>query len=104
MEKRGVVLLLLFYLVLPAVQAAVYVLHVAGQSLDGSIADRPGRPLSLSGDQSMILTHGLRAAFCLAEPLVDTQLPGHVPRDPRETLRPLPRVCVRANHNAPRRR
>ena len=32
------------------------------QSLDGSIADRPGRPLSLSGSQSMILTHGLRAS------------------------------------------
>lgn len=32
------------------------------QSLDGSIADRPGRPLSLSGAQSLVLTHGLRAA------------------------------------------
>ena len=32
------------------------------QSLDGSIADRPGRPLTLSGSQSMILTHGLRAS------------------------------------------
>lgn len=32
------------------------------QSLDGSIADRPGRPLSLSGSQSMMLTHGLRAS------------------------------------------
>ena len=32
------------------------------QSLDGSIADRPGRPLSLSGSQSMTLTHGLRAS------------------------------------------
>jgi GTP cyclohydrolase II len=32
------------------------------QSLDGSIADRPGRPLALSGSQSMALTHGLRAA------------------------------------------
>ncbi len=32
------------------------------QSLDGSIADRPGRPLSLSGSQSMILTHGLRSS------------------------------------------
>ena len=32
------------------------------QSLDGSITDRPGRPLSLSGSQSQILTHGLRAA------------------------------------------
>ncbi|MCL4500893.1 MAG: RibD family protein [Deltaproteobacteria bacterium] len=32
------------------------------QSLDGSIADRPGRPLSLSGSQGMILTHGLRAS------------------------------------------
>jgi len=31
------------------------------QSLDGSIADRPGRPLSLSGDRSMLLTHALRA-------------------------------------------
>jgi GTP cyclohydrolase II len=31
------------------------------QSLDGSIADRPGRPLALSGDQSMIFTHSLRA-------------------------------------------
>ena len=32
------------------------------QSLDGSIADRPGRPLTLSGAQSMILTHGLRSS------------------------------------------
>jgi riboflavin-specific deaminase-like protein len=32
------------------------------QSLDGSIADRPGRPLTLSGPQAMALTHGLRAA------------------------------------------
>ncbi len=31
------------------------------QSLDGSIADRAGRPLALSGDQSMIFTHSLRA-------------------------------------------
>ncbi len=31
------------------------------QSLDGSIADRPGRPLALSGSQSMIFTHCLRA-------------------------------------------
>ncbi len=31
------------------------------QSLDGSIAERPGWPLSLSGDQSMVLTHRLRA-------------------------------------------
>ena len=30
------------------------------QSLDGSIADRPGRPLALSGPQAMALTHGLR--------------------------------------------
>ena len=32
------------------------------QSLDGSISDRPGRPLPLSGEQSMALTHRLRAA------------------------------------------
>ncbi|MEJ2672041.1 MAG: GTP cyclohydrolase II, partial [Deltaproteobacteria bacterium] len=32
------------------------------QSLDGSIADRPGRPLALSGSQSMAMTHGLRAS------------------------------------------
>lgn len=32
------------------------------QSLDGSIADRPGRPLALSGSQSRAMTHGLRAA------------------------------------------
>ncbi|MEW6659872.1 MAG: RibD family protein [Thermodesulfobacteriota bacterium] len=32
------------------------------QSLDGSIAARPGRPLALSGSQSLALTHGLRAA------------------------------------------
>jgi GTP cyclohydrolase II len=32
------------------------------QSLDGSIADRPGRPLALSGPQAMALTHGLRAS------------------------------------------
>lgn len=37
MKKRGIALLVLFYLVLPAVQATVYILHVAGQSLDGSI-------------------------------------------------------------------
>jgi GTP cyclohydrolase II len=32
------------------------------QSLDGSIADRPGHPLALSGAQSMTLTHALRSA------------------------------------------
>ncbi len=32
------------------------------QSLDGSIADRVGHPLPLSGSQSMALTHRLRAA------------------------------------------
>jgi GTP cyclohydrolase II len=32
------------------------------QSLDGSIADRPGHPLALSGSQAMVLTHSLRAA------------------------------------------
>ncbi len=32
------------------------------QSLDGSIADRPGRPLALSGEASRAMTHGLRAA------------------------------------------
>jgi len=32
------------------------------QSLDGSIADRPGHPLALSGSQSMAMTHGLRAS------------------------------------------
>jgi riboflavin-specific deaminase-like protein len=32
------------------------------QSLDGSIADRPGRPLALSGSQAMAMTHRLRAA------------------------------------------
>ncbi|MBM4300436.1 MAG: RibD family protein [Deltaproteobacteria bacterium] len=32
------------------------------QSLDGSIADRPGRPLALSGPQAMAMTHGLRAS------------------------------------------
>jgi 3,4-dihydroxy 2-butanone 4-phosphate synthase/GTP cyclohydrolase II len=31
------------------------------QSLDGSIAARPGHPLTLSGPQSMVLTHGLRS-------------------------------------------
>jgi GTP cyclohydrolase II len=31
------------------------------QSLDGSIADRPGHPLALSGAQSMTLTHALRS-------------------------------------------
>jgi 3,4-dihydroxy 2-butanone 4-phosphate synthase/GTP cyclohydrolase II len=32
------------------------------QSLDGSIAARPGRPLALSGPQSQAFTHSLRAA------------------------------------------
>jgi len=32
------------------------------QSLDGSIAARPGRPLALSGPQSQALTHALRAS------------------------------------------
>ena len=32
------------------------------QSLDGSIADRPGRPLALSGPQAMALTHSLRTS------------------------------------------
>src|SRR5262249_24805677 len=32
------------------------------QSVDGSIAARPGQPLALSGAQSMTLTHQLRAA------------------------------------------
>ena len=32
------------------------------QSLDGCIAARPGQPLALSGPQSLVLTHRLRAA------------------------------------------
>ncbi|MCX7706662.1 MAG: RibD family protein [Anaerolineae bacterium] len=32
------------------------------QSLDGSLAARPGRPLALSGPEAMLLTHRLRAA------------------------------------------
>ncbi|MGB8992321.1 MAG: RibD family protein [Desulfobaccales bacterium] len=32
------------------------------QSLDGSIAERPGHPLALSGPQSTAMTHGLRAS------------------------------------------
>ena len=32
------------------------------QSLDGSIADRPGRPLALSGSQAMAMTHRLRSS------------------------------------------
>ena len=32
------------------------------QSLDGSIADRPGRPLALSGPEAMAMTHGLRGS------------------------------------------
>jgi GTP cyclohydrolase II len=32
------------------------------QSLDGSIAERPGHPLALSGPQAMALTHSLRAS------------------------------------------
>ena len=39
-----------------------YVTLSYAQSLDGSIADRPGRPLSLSGSQSLAMTHTLRAA------------------------------------------
>ncbi|MBM4274485.1 MAG: GTP cyclohydrolase II [Deltaproteobacteria bacterium] len=39
-----------------------YVTLSYAQSLDGSIADRPGRPLSLSGSQSLAMTHALRAA------------------------------------------
>ncbi|MCK9375657.1 MAG: GTP cyclohydrolase II [Syntrophobacterales bacterium] len=32
------------------------------QSLDGSIADRPGHPLALSGSESLAMTHGLRGS------------------------------------------
>jgi len=39
-----------------------YVTLSYAQSLDGSIADRPGRPLPLSGSQSLAMTHTLRAA------------------------------------------
>jgi GTP cyclohydrolase II len=39
-----------------------YVTLTYAQSLDGSIAGRPGHPLPLSGAASMALTHSLRAA------------------------------------------
>jgi GTP cyclohydrolase II len=39
-----------------------YVTLAYAQSLDGSIAGRPGHPLALSCQQSQILTHALRAA------------------------------------------
>jgi 3,4-dihydroxy 2-butanone 4-phosphate synthase/GTP cyclohydrolase II len=53
----------------PLIEAAAYRQRLGrpfvtlsyAQSLDGSIAARPGRPLALSGSQSLALTHGLRA-------------------------------------------
>ena len=38
-----------------------YVTLAYAQSIDGSIAFRPGRPLTLSGSDSLILTHTLRS-------------------------------------------
>ena len=43
-------------------QGVPYVTLTYAQSLDGSIAATPGRPLSISGPVSMTLTHALRAA------------------------------------------
>ncbi len=43
-------------------QGAPFVTLTYAQSLDGSIAAWPGRPLALSGTESLALTHRLRAA------------------------------------------
>ena len=53
------------------------------QSLDGCIAARPGQPLALSGPQSLILTHRLRAAHDAILVGIGTVLAD----DPRLTVR-----------------
>jgi GTP cyclohydrolase II len=53
------------------------------QSLDGCIAARPGQPLALSGPQSLILTHQLRAAHDAILVGIGTVLAD----DPRLTVR-----------------
>ena len=53
------------------------------QSLDGCIAARPGRPLAISGPQSLILTHRLRAAHDAILVGIGTVLAD----DPRLTVR-----------------
>ncbi|MEW6388296.1 MAG: RibD family protein [Thermodesulfobacteriota bacterium] len=56
------------------------------QSLDGSIAARPGRPLLLSGPESQTLTHALRAAHDAILVGIGTVLAD----DPRLTVRLAP--------------
>lgn len=45
----------------PAVAGRPYVTLSYAQSIDGSIASRPGRPLTLSCKEAMVLTHRLRS-------------------------------------------
>lgn len=68
------------------------------QSLDGSIAAWPGRPLSLSGPESLALTHRLRAAHDAILVGIGTVLAD----DPRLTVRlapgPHPQPAVLDTH------
>ncbi len=56
------------------------------QSLDGSLAARPGRPLALSGPEAMLLTHRLRAAHDAIVVGIGTVLADN----PRLTVRLVP--------------
>jgi 3,4-dihydroxy 2-butanone 4-phosphate synthase/GTP cyclohydrolase II len=56
------------------------------QSLDGSIAARPGHPLALSGTQSQIFTHSLRAAHAAILVGIGTMLADN----PRLSVRLVP--------------
>jgi GTP cyclohydrolase II len=64
------------------------------QSIDGSIAARPARPVALSCEQSLLMTHHLRARHCALLVGINTVLAD----DPRLTVRlcsgdnPLPVV------------
>ena len=56
------------------------------QSLDGSITDRPGKPLALSGELSLVLTHHLRAGHAAILVGIGTVLADN----PRLTVRLVP--------------
>jgi len=78
----------------PQDDAVPFVTLSYAQSIDGSIAARPSRPVALSCEQSLLMTHHLRARHCALLVGINTVLAD----DPRLTVRlcggdnPLPVV------------